>query len=333
MKWLLLFCLAAAPARAEDARRAAALGEAAAEQAASLIGGPVQPVRAAAITPAALPDVHEAIQAALLIVGRLHLMDNSRTYTLSARGKLASGVPDDFLRTRTPQEILDSGLATGCGDFAAAFYSLISSKGFQALYIDGAELSWRGLLTYDAGHTGVAVHDASTGRWILVDPTFQKILSEDWDIHSKIYANEFAHEWIGYLGPLEEYTVRDHPGLMEFMKRTLASASKSVLESELMRFDFVIDDSLRRPEGGYVNPNVDKFLAIPGQLQERFGLNAARHVRVTLTDGGDDHKDRCRVEGDTARCSISRSSAMSLHLFLHIQGCFLEGCFHSDQVP
>jgi hypothetical protein len=82
-----------------------------------------------------------AILSNLEQVQRLQSMDNRRQYDLEAKGSLVTGSADDFLRCRTPAEIIKSGLSCGCGDYAFAFYSLMEAKGFQAIYIDAVPLS------------------------------------------------------------------------------------------------------------------------------------------------------------------------------------------------
>jgi hypothetical protein len=115
--------------------------------------------------------VRDDIIAALARVAELKPMETGRTHSLPARGETMTGANNDFLRRREPNEILSSGLSTGCGDYAAAFYGLLRAKGASLLWIDSAELSATSLLDQSDGHTGVAVKDPETRRWILVDPT------------------------------------------------------------------------------------------------------------------------------------------------------------------
>jgi len=51
-------------------------------------------------------------------VKALKPMDYARVYTLSAGGRPLTGKPYDFLRRRTPEEILASGLTVDSGDIA-----------------------------------------------------------------------------------------------------------------------------------------------------------------------------------------------------------------------
>jgi len=82
------------------------------------------------LSPAALAKetTFTAILSGLARVQKLQEMDNEKEYDLDARGVRMTGIPDDFLRHRTPAEILKSGLSCGCGDYAFAFYSLITSR-------------------------------------------------------------------------------------------------------------------------------------------------------------------------------------------------------------
>jgi len=97
-------------------------------------------------------------------VQKLQGMDTRKKYELEARGTRITGYPDDFLRRRTPAEILESGLSCGCGDYASAFYSLIESQGLQVIYIDAVALNYSAIEGGDSGHTGVAVKDKESGN-------------------------------------------------------------------------------------------------------------------------------------------------------------------------
>ena len=155
-------------------------------------------------------------------VQKLQGMDTRKKYELEARGTRITGYPDDFLRRRTPAEILESGLSCGCGDYASAFYSLIESQGLQVIYIDAVALNYSAIEGGDSGHTGVAVKDKESGNWILVDPTDDKILSGNWDPASTLYESPAGRFWIGYKGPLDKYLVRSHSELRTFYADTLS---------------------------------------------------------------------------------------------------------------
>jgi len=56
-----------------------------------------------------------AILSGLEQVRKLQPMDNRKQYELEVSGSRVTAFPDDFLRRRTPAEILKSGLSAGAG--------------------------------------------------------------------------------------------------------------------------------------------------------------------------------------------------------------------------
>jgi hypothetical protein len=252
------------------------------------------------------------ILAGLETVRAFRPMADGRTYELPARGAVLKGVGDDFLRRRTPDEILRSGLSTGCGDYAFAFDRLLSAKGYETLYVDAAALDYESIVHHFSGHTAVAVKEKETGNWILVDPTFDRIVSADWDPASRLYAGPAGHFWIGYVGPLEKYAVNDPEALKRFYGDTLAKVPKDVWDKELVRFDFTIDASMRTKDGGYTNPNVLEFIRRPDDVLKSIGATPGRAVKITLKDGGDAPTDDCARGADGAWvCTVSRGARMS----------------------
>ena len=250
-------------------------------------------------------------------VQKLQAMDPRREYELEARGTRVTGHPDDFLRRRTPAEILRSGLSCGCGDYASAFYSLVESQGLQAVYIDAVALTYGAIEGLDSGHTGVAVKDSDSGNWILVDPTENRILSGDWAPDSMLYESPAGRFWIGYKGPLEKYPVMSHFELRRFYAETLKTVPKEVWEKQLLAFDFRVDDSLRTNDGGYLNPNTEAFLARPARILKSLGIHPFRMVRVTLKRSSErtHHGDYVVREADgTWSCFVDEHSAMSAGL-------------------
>ena len=223
-----------------------------------------------------------SILSSLEEVQKLRPMDNGKQYELEAKGTKVTGFPDDFLRRRTPAEILKSGLSCGCGDYAFAFYSLIEAKGFHAIYIDAVALNYSAIEHGDSGHTGVAVKDHDSGNWILVDPTSNKIISADWDPTSTLYEGPAGRFWIGYKGSLDKYPIANHDALRAFYAETLRSVTKAAWEKALLAFDFAVDDSLKTKDGGYSNPNLEAFLARPAATFKALGIQPSRRVKVTL---------------------------------------------------
>ena len=270
------------------------------------------------LSPAALAKetTYTAILSGLARVQKLQEMDNEKEYDLDARGVRMTGVPDDFLRHRTPAEILQSGLSCGCGDYAFAFYSLITSRGFEAIYIDAAALNYTAIERGDSGHTGVAVRDKESGNWVLVDPTNNKILSADWNPASPIYESIPGRFWIGYKGPLNKYPVKDHAALRKFYNDTLNTVPRAVWEKELLAFDYRVDDSLKRKDGSYSNPNMEAFLARPARILKTLGVHPSQTVTVTLKSWvrKTGNSDVVRNADGSWTCYVSEHSAMSVSL-------------------
>lgn len=270
-------------------------------------------VVALALSPASAKETAlTAILDGLATVGRLRPFESGKVYEVAARGEKLSGRNDDFLRRRTPEEILASGYSCGCGDYAFAFYRLMKQKGFEVRYIDAAALTYKSVLDHFDGHTAVAVKEGGSGNWILVDPTFGKIISGDWDPGSKLYIGPAGSYWIGYRGALEEYPVRGPQQLKEFYSRTLATVPKDVWDSEL-RLRFVAGKTMAaRP-----NPRLPRFLESVETVYRTVSLDPARPVLVTLEDGGDrpseDGGDTSCAKDQEGRwsCTISRKAGMS----------------------
>lgn len=75
----------------------------------------------------------------------------------------------EYFRTRTAEEIIDSGKLTGCTDYALVFLALIRASGFEAKYVEAIETKW---LEEDEdtilGHVFVEVKLG--GKWYILDP-------------------------------------------------------------------------------------------------------------------------------------------------------------------
>lgn len=230
-------------------------------------------------------DIRAAIDQALAETAKLKDMAGNQAYSLSVGGTMVSAKSDDFLRRRNASEILASGLASGCGDYATAFLSLMEKCGYQADFVDSVQISTASLETHDAGHAVVAVRDQVAGRWILADPTNHRVISSDWSPADKTF---YGRYWIGYVGPLASYPAHDHASLREFYDRVLKSIPTSVLEDHLYRFRFVVDASLIGMNGVYLNPHLKTFLEANGKFLREAGLHPKRQVTILLVKGGDD---------------------------------------------
>src|SRR5215468_9672444 len=86
---------------------------------------------AAPVGLACSPDIRVQIENALAEVSKLKNMGQGKVFELLAGGKMMSGYGDDFLRRRTAQEVLASGLASGCGDYALSFIYRMEQCGFK----------------------------------------------------------------------------------------------------------------------------------------------------------------------------------------------------------
>lgn len=270
----------------------------------------------AATSVCAKDTVLTAILSNLAQVQRLQPMDNRRQYDLEAKGVVVTGLSDDFLRRRTPAEILKSGLSCGCGDCAYAFYSLMEAKGFQVMYIDAVSLSYGAVEHGDSGHTAVAVKDGLSENWILVDPTYNKIVSADWDPSSMLYESPAGRFWIGYKGPLDKYPVANHESLRAFYVEPLKTVPKQVWEKVLLAFDFSVDDSLKTKDGAYSSTHMETFLARPEKIYKALGIHPIRRVKVTLRSAAKQTgRDELVQEPDGAwTCFVADRGAMSASL-------------------
>ena len=264
--------------------------------------------------------VRDEIKAALTQIGRLKAMEAGRIYSLPARGKVLSGTNDDFLRRREPDEILTSGLSTGCGDYSQAFYGLLRAKGASLLWIDSVELSATSLLDRFDGHAVVAARDHDTNRWILVDPTNGVILDENWDPATKIYTAPGGRFWIGFVGRLEDYPLKTPEDLKTFYNRTLQLVPADVLDREVIRLDFTAGPTMRREKGSFANPRLSAFLDRFSRVYDDLGIVPKRRERVQFSDGGPGAGGDCRQTGtDSWECSVGQDSSMSLQWFSWVE--------------
>ena len=222
---------------------------------------------------------------------------------------MVSGKGDDFLRRRNASEIWASGLASGCGDYAIAFLSLMEECGFRANFVDSAQISTQSLETRDSGHAVVAVRDQVAGRWILADPTSHRIISYDWSPADKTF---YGNYWIGYIGPLASYPAHDHASLRAFYDRTLQSIPASELEDHLFRFRFTVDASLIGMNGIYLNPHLKDFLVDNGKFLREAGIHPRRQVTILLVKGADDARSQLSYsETKGWVCTVGLKSACS----------------------
>ena len=197
------------------------------------------------------------IQDAFASLNGLKGMPSGRQYELNVGGKKVMGEGDDFLRRRTGAEILDSGLSSGCGDYAVVFVYLMGKRGFQTLFIDSAEISLSSLESHFSGHVVVAVRDPANQRWLLADPTNRRIITSDWSPGDQnLLRGSF---WIGYCGPLDKYPIHTPDELKDFYAKTLKSVPPDFWNQHIFKLSFKVDPSLMTSNGSYLNPNISKL--------------------------------------------------------------------------
>jgi hypothetical protein len=271
-------------------------------------------------TPAGLAcssDIRVQIESALAEVSKLKNMEQGKVFELPAGGKMMSGYGDDFLRRRTAQEVLASGLASGCGDYAISFIYRMEQCGFKTNFIDSAEISTQSLRTHDSGHTVVAVRNEAVGRWILADPTAGRVITENWNPVSKTF---YGNYWIGYYGPVDQYPAHDHDTLKQFYAATLKTIPSEVMAEHLFRFKFVVVQSLIGKEGEYLNPRLAAFLRDNGKFLEELGIRPKREIEIRLVKGGDDALSRLdKSENGAYVCTVGLKSAMSLGFISYLE--------------
>ncbi|PIR18967.1 MAG: hypothetical protein COV48_04605 [Elusimicrobia bacterium CG11_big_fil_rev_8_21_14_0_20_64_6] len=273
-----------------------------------------------ALSATAAASVQDDVDAALAQVAKLEMMKAGRTYSLPARGEATTGRIEDFLCRRELDEILSSGLSTGCGDHAAAFYGLLRAKGISLRYIQVVELSAASLLDGFSGHTAVAVKDPQTDRWILVDPTNNKVLSKEWDSSSQIFHSPAGRFWIGYIGRLEDYPVKTPAQLKTSFRRMLRMVPAADWDHEVVRLDFNSTASMFRADGSFVNSRYSAFLERYSQVYDDLGLQPEKWVTVEFADGGPGWQGDCkRTRADAWKCSVGRESAMNQQWFTWVE--------------
>jgi hypothetical protein len=231
------------------------------------------------------------VQAVFAELRTLKSMAQRQTYTLSARGEKLTGRGDDFLRRRTADEIAESKLSCGCGDYAAVFAERIQARGFEALLIDSALISLHSLVNKFDGHVVVAIRpsDAPKSPWSLVDSTALNIISRDWSPDAKTFTSSSGSVyWIGYCGTVEKYPVRTPDELKKFYADTLAKVPTEFFNRTLYRLMFTVDKSLIDEKGNYLNPRVTRLQREQDEILARYQIKPAREIPIVLTRGGDD---------------------------------------------
>ena len=242
------------------------------------------------------------------MVARIKPMKPGLVYALKVQGKRERGTKEHFLRRRTAEEIIDSGLSSGCGDYAIAFERLVRDAGYEALFIDSARLSLSSLITAFEGHAVVAVRDKSMVEWFLVDPTARRIVSRTWRAKENIFLGEY---WIGYQGPLSEYPVSSPEGLKIFYRKTLESVPPEVWNKHLVGLRFTVDQSLKSDGDGYLNPRIPRLLNYVAGIFGTRGIKPSRCVVVHLVKGSPDATSYMNHDNETGwTCRVGLKSSL-----------------------
>jgi serine/threonine protein kinase len=260
----------------------------------------------------------EQIQAAFDEINGLKSMPAGRQYELNIGGRTVMGEGDDFLRRRTGPEILDSGLSSGCGDYAIAFVDLMEQRGFQTLFVDSAEISLSSLKAHFSGHVVVAVRDPANQRWLLADPTNRRIISNDWSPNDKTFYGD--RYWIGYCGPLDNYPAHTPDELKDFYAKTLKSVPPDFWNQHIFKLSFKVDPSLMAGNGSYLNPNIPKLTQNQDDMLAKFHIQPEKEIAVLLVKGGDDAQGTMTYSDERGWvCTVGLQSACSLVFIDYMQ--------------
>jgi len=95
----------------------------------------------------------------------------------------------------------------------------------------------------------VAVLDEQTGRWTLVDPTNNVVITDAWDPQSKIYAGPGGRYWIWYRGDLADLPAKNHDELKAQYQAAWAAIPAQVWDDEVVQLDCSFDDTAHNPDG------------------------------------------------------------------------------------
>lgn len=276
--------------------------------------GSIQPACAA---PAAR-DTERDVAEAFSDLAQLKPMEPDRSYTVTVAGVDESGRKEIFLRRRSAPEISASGLASGCGDYAAIFIDRLTRQGYRTHLVDGAEISTASLASRFSGHAVVALAvpaSAASPTWWLIDATNRRILSRHWSLAEKSF-NAFGRLfWIGYCGPLEDYPAHGPAELKQFYAATLAAVPREVLNRTISRLEFKVDASLVDETGRFANPRLSDFLELQPNLFRTYGIEPARGVPVLLVRGADDAMtslDHVPDRGWVARVGLQSACTIGL---------------------
>lgn len=258
--------------------------------------------------------VEQNVQTVFSELHNLKFMQAGQSYTMRVGETEETGPKEQFLRRRTAQEISDSGLSCGCGDYAIMFIDRMETRGFKTLLVDGAELSSGSLHDHFSGHAVVAMRSKAApedAAWWLVDSTNLKILSRNWSPAEKTFQAFGCVFWIGYCGPLAGYPVHGPEDLKAFYTKTLASVPPDFLNRVLYRLNFIIDPSLISKDGVFLNPRVADLQREQSAIFRAYGIRPERELSILLRRGSN---------GDMTDLTYSKEAGWVSHIGLE-SGC------------
>jgi hypothetical protein len=264
-------------------------------------------------TSAATVSPQTAVESIFPELGALKSMPSGQRYTLPAGGEKLSGVGDDFLRRRTADEIADSGLSCGCGDYALVFIARVEPMGFETRLIDSAQLSLISLAGTNSGHVVVAMRPRGDAKapWWLVDTTARNVLSRDWSPEAKSFTASGQVYWIGYCGSVADYPVNSPAALKKFYAKTLTTVPPEVFNQTLTRFVFTIDPAMKDERGGYRNPRVERLQTGVDEILAKYRVKPAREVAIRVIPGDDDAQGNLKKIGNEWVARVGLKSACS----------------------
>lgn len=236
-----------------------------------------------------MSELEARVQEALSAMEKIEAMRSGKSYTVEVDGKLETGTKETFLRRRTSQQITDSGLSSGCGDYAIVFEERMRESGYETMFMDTVQVSLSSLISNFAGHALVAVKTADMPYWFLVDPTARRILSIAWTGKEDMVLGRY---WVGFRGKVSQYPLDGPEALKTFYRKTLDTVPTDVLNRNVVGLEFVVDESLKTADGGYLNPRIPELLGRVPLVLEAAGVTPARSIEIRLIPGTPDATSR-----------------------------------------
>lgn len=264
-------------------------------------------------------EVRALVERGLRNMARIERMDSMKVYTLPVADGTWTGRAGTFLRRRTGEQVIESRLSTGCGDNALAFCRMMRSRGVKALVIDGVEMSIASLWHENSGHVVSAVWDEHDDKWILADPSRQKVLAADWLIDSPTFTSGPRRYYVGLRCPPEEYPLEGPPGAKRFYRRTLDAVPKATWRDYLIGIRFVVDDSMRTEDGGALNPRVPEFVEATADALATRDIEPDRWVSVRIVPARGTAISHVRHTDKGWTLVAGTGSAMGPSLLRHVE--------------